>query len=1312
MPEDIVKTTGPTKASQPDKGGGATYKTPVFGIVKDNIDPTKAGRIKVFIGEPGAKDSDSDGGWLTVSYLSSYFGRVTPTAGQEGLGTYKENPSSYGQWQSPPDIGTKVLCIFVNGDPNFGFYIGGVPEPEALQMLPAIGSSDNVVTNEGEANSYGGATRLPVTNINTNDKKTADSTEFNEQARPVHSYTASIMSQQGILRDPIRGPISSSAAREAASRVGWGVSTPGRPIYEGGYDDESITKNLDQSKSQQLKVVARRGGHSIVMDDGDVIGRDQLIRIRTALGHQILMSDDGQTLMILHSNGQSYIELGKEGTVDIYSTNSINMRTQGDLNLHADQNVNIHASNALNIQGKTIHINSEETIKARAGTDINISALNNLTAGAGSTLAMAASGEASMAAGGAAYVNGSKVNLNSGACGTQPPAVPIIPINAQTDTLFDQAKGFLAAPAKLLSITSRAPAHAPWANAGQGVDVKTSLNASSELPPAPSTDVTKTNNAAADMAEKAPSPATVASVPATVPISNSVPSGTTTAVTAAAATTAATGPAAAAVKQGAAVVGNVAATVTKTASTIASTVNGAIADVQKVVGQAEAVVGSFAQTAKQLSDAGVVKPGAANMINAIASATGNIAQAMPASVFTGKSGAKSLTNFVQDVSAQTKAVVDVAKKAQNVLTQAGVMNGNEAPGAVAGIVTAATTVGVGETIDAVASVAGKVSSTAKSVAGLANNIVGGAAGAAVNEVAGKVTGAINTATNAVNTVNNIAGKVTGAADAINGAAGKATNALKAISSGNAAADLADKLSGLGGIKSALEQMGPNLTSLMDQAKGVAGSAYNAIKSKLKPLKAGVPQNLTKIAKEAAAEAGAISGALSDTVKTAKGAIDNITKAGGAIGDVTGKLSSLANTATGAVKSVTNAVNSVSDTVAGVTGEFNNIANKVGSISNSLSTTVGSVTSIANGISSTVGTATSVADGLTNLINDVSGAVNDVASTVEKNVTEINGMAGAAAALSSGQLTSLTSAAKQVQSGAGAAVSSQVASGISNFVGGVKTVANIVNNAAGARNTVPGATQLTGIIKETTTAVMNNVSSVTGTLTSLADNIDNVVGDVSGAINDVTGTINDVTGKINDVAGKLDKITGAADALNGKLKSLTDKAGGLSSLIKSGLPPGAAAELDSALSSLSAGFNNIKLPTIGFNTVDREEITSQIKSVLGDIKIPSPNLVGEIKQDVKDGLADTIGKIKEQKKKIDDKYKDWLKRNTEARDDLINKINTLPQGDPAIDAATEKLNALTKEGQGILAELKSNTEATTQATADLLAGTPGAALLNI
>ena len=358
---------------------------------------------------------------------------------------------------------------------------------------PAIGSSDNIVANEGEAMGLAGATRLPVTSINTNNKAQADSTNYLDAPKPVHSYTASIMSQQGIIRDPIRGPISSSASREAVSRVGWGVATPGRPIMEGGYNDENLPENLSSKNNAQLAVTARRGGHSIVMDDGDIVGRDQLIRIRTALGHQIMMSDDGQTLMILHSNGQSYVELGKEGTVDIFSTNSFNVRTQGDINFHADQHINFHASENMNIQAKNLHINTEEDFKMRSGQALQLYSVGNFTVKSLAGAAIKADGQASLASSGPTFINGAKINLNTGKSSIQPPKVPIITLITQTDTLHDEQKGFIAAPGKLLTVTTRTPAHYPWSNAGQGVDVKTTLDAVKSLPVTPSSGVQKAN---------------------------------------------------------------------------------------------------------------------------------------------------------------------------------------------------------------------------------------------------------------------------------------------------------------------------------------------------------------------------------------------------------------------------------------------------------------------------------------------------------------------------------------------------------------------------------------------------------------------------------------------------------------------------------------------------------------------------------------------------------------------------------------------------------------------------------------------------
>jgi hypothetical protein len=1056
-------------------------------------------------------------------------------------------------------------------------------------MVPAIGSSDNIIANSGEAESYGGAVRLPVTNINTNNADLANSPDYVSAPRPVHSYSASIMNQQGIIRDPIRGPISSSAQREAASRVGWGVSTPGRPIYEGGFDDESVASNLDASKSEQLRVVARRGGHSLVMDDGDIIGRDQLIRIRTALGHQILMSDDGQTLMILHSNGQSYIELGKEGTIDMYSTNSVNIRTQGDLNLHADNNINMHAMKDFSIQAKNFHVNTEEELRLRATTDIKAYAVSNFTVKAGSAVALASGGDSSMNAGGLAYVNGSKVNLNSGSASTQPQEVDIIPIVAQTDTLYDEKKGFMASPGKLLTIASRAPAHAPWANAGQGVDVKTDLNASSQLPAAPSAAAAATNAAAAPVAGTPVSPATAASAPTTPAVSGALDKNTTGAVLGTVAKSAAEGAAAAAVTQGAAIV-------------------------KSATGQATAAVGAFAQTATQLASSGVIKPGADTLVKGLVQSGSNIASSMASAVFTGQPGAQNLTSLVKNVSAQATSVVSNLQQAQTALTAVGALTGKEAPAQVAGLVNAAASVGLGPTVAAVKSIAGTVSNVA-GAAGAITGALSGATGAA---------GALNAAAG----VANAAGAITGAAA---GALAGATGALKAIGAGSAAANLATTgVGGLGGIAGALTAMGKSaqvgLTGLLDQAKGVAGSAFDAIKNSFKSLEAGVPQNLTAIAKTAASEAAEVAeqvdqttGSLLDAGKALAG-VAGVAGVASSVTGAIGSVSALASTAAGVVNTAGGALNSITGAVNTASSALGSVSNITGAVNNTVSGITGAVTSATNAVGSitnAVKTATTTVGGITAVtgaVNSAAAQSNNVAKSIAGAVNSVNAVAGAASTIAGvAGLKSLASAASQVQSGAAAATASTLASGLSNLPGGMKTVGAVLNNAAGAINIIPGAEKISGLIKDAQSAAMNGLA----------------------------------------------------------LPKLPDGVNALAGLAAAGLPAGAAAQLKSAISSLSSGTGgSIKLPTISFNTTDRGSITSQITSVLGDPKIPMPNLIGEISDKVK-SEAEKALKSGEEILKVNAEIRANTEKVLEARKAFYEAEASLPQGDPGIQAAFDK-----------------------------------------
>lgn len=699
MANNIFKPRGATSANKLGAGGAVVSPVPVFGVVKDNIDPIRSGRLRVYVSDMGGTDPDDSNSWVTVNYMTPFYGSTEATGDKTGYGTYKQNPISYGMWTSPPDVGTTVICLFVNGDPNYGYWIGCVPQPEALYMVPANGSSETAVLNQNEANSYGGAKKLPVTNINTNNDKINNSALFFNEPKPVNSYLAGVLAQQGLIRDTIRGTIGTSAQRESPSRVGWGVNTPGRPIYEGGFTDETIADAATgQGQQSNLKITSRRVGHSIVMDDGDLLGRDQLIRLRSSLGHQILMSDDGQTLFIIHANGQSYIELGKEGTIDMYSTNSVNIRTQGDLNLHADNNINMHAKKDFNFYGENINLNSDKKTNFRIGTDYNIQSLGKYTLKVGSGMSLASSGEASFASSAVTFVNGSKINLNTGSASLVPQEVKPLTTVAHTDTLHDKSKGWAAAPGTLLSITTRAPAHSPWSNANQGVDVKVDNSASANFPSAPSPAVAATNASVPSTPTAPVAPSVASTVPVTGAVSKAIGPNATNALVGAAATAAQVGPAAAAVKAGAGIV--------------------------QTAGGAVPAIGKMAQTPQQMEAAGVLKPGSAVLINSLVSSGKTIEQAMTPNLFTGKPGAENVAKYINNPTAQVQTQVANYQQAQTQLTQTGVITGNEADGQIAGLVNATASVGLATTVNYLKTASGGVSGTVIQGGGVINQMLG------------------------------------------------------------------------------------------------------------------------------------------------------------------------------------------------------------------------------------------------------------------------------------------------------------------------------------------------------------------------------------------------------------------------------------------------------------------------------------------------------------------------------------------------------------------------------------------------------------
>lgn len=962
MPENIEKTRGTIKAFKNDKGGAVTRNYPLIGVVKNNIDPTKNGRIQVYIADFGTTDPNDSKGWITVDYLSPYYGVTHPDGSKTGEGTYVSNPHSYGWWSTAPDIDTQVLCVFVNGDINFGYYIGCIPQAGLNHMIPAIGASSDAVLNSKEAQSYGGATRLPATEINQSNANLAGASDYNDAAKPVHSYQAAILNRQGLIRDPDRGPIGSTATRESPSRV-FGFSTPGRPIYDGGYNDTNVgDAAAANAPDAKFKVIGRRGGHTLVMDDGDLGGKDELFRLRSSSGHQILMNDTAKTIFIIHANGQSWIEMGKEGTIDMFSTNSVNVRTQGDINFHADRDINVNAKKKFNLKAEEINIESEKDTNVRTGTNFSHYVMGKYALKTDGVMTLASEGVASFLSKSTTYINGRIINLNTGT-GPQPDKVKALPVINHTDTFYDASKGFAAAPGTLPSITTRAPAHSPWANANMGVDIKVTPDASANLPAPPNSDVQAAN---ANIPSTPPKPVTAAvasTVPQTPAVGGAMNNSVSSAVVAQNAVNAATGPASDIVKSSA-------------GSGVVSLPNG-----EKV-----AAIGTLAQSPSQLVEAGYLKPGADVAINKAIENGMPIEKAMDTSLFTGKNGITSLQQFASNVTTQVSAQIDVMTNSLSKLTASGILTGNESATQMAGLVNTVTAVGLPAAVDFIKQTAGAVSglTSATAISSLVNTSVG-----AVNNVLNS-TGIANLASSTVDSVQNL------------------------MASGNFAANVGEQISSgissiAGSVSALTDKIGTNITASVNSIKGVTGAAFDAVVSSFPTLKANVPQNLAGIS-----EMPKYTPAFIQDPNTGEMIRNTNATALGLPGVVT-NIASVGATLSSAVSSVQSSIGSITSE----TSFSNALSTGLTGIPGGVAAT-GSIVNNAIGAFNAIPGTSSLQDAVNNAVGSISQSLNTVAGSVLGSSTALQQggglMSSVASSLSPDAAASLNSAIGSITSG--------------------------------------------------------------------------------------------------------------------------------------------------------------------------------------------------------------------------------------------------------------------------------------------------------
>ena len=506
----------PDWASRETTKGIKVDSGPYIGIIKNNADPSRQGRLQVWIPELGGKEA-SDANWYTVSYASPFFGS---TLGLPGSPDGNFGQQTYGFWAVPPDVNNRVLVTFVMGDASKGYWFACIPNIQTQQMVPAVGRPANnknidIPTSFGKDRGIPSTIEevyLPASEVNLESSTKDKHPTYLNLNRQVLTHQANIVVQQGLETDPIRGTVTSSSQRETPSQV-VGLSSPGRTSPDTATDFSRAQLNalIKQGKdgltlNTLQSFPFRKGGHSFVMDDGDIYGDSQLVRLRSAGGHQILMNDTANVIYISNSLGTNWVELTPDGSINIYSGNSVNIRSEMDLNFHADGNVNMHAGDTIRMYaGSTIHSQTKTqltkaddlyninagVVGIKSGGNMDLQSLNGSWQTAGLTnfnferlhvrttketvINSATNAGTGTVSGwntntGELWVKGSKVYLNTAGKvpitpdSPTPPAInPDLLLYKQQGVNFDNTtKRWKKEAGKFESVAPFAPTHEPW----------------------------------------------------------------------------------------------------------------------------------------------------------------------------------------------------------------------------------------------------------------------------------------------------------------------------------------------------------------------------------------------------------------------------------------------------------------------------------------------------------------------------------------------------------------------------------------------------------------------------------------------------------------------------------------------------------------------------------------------------------------------------------------------------------------------------------------------------------------------------------
>ena len=332
-----------------------TYNNTTTGVIVDTNDPQGRGRIRVYSPELGDVPGTLVENIPWCRYMSPFGGIVSSEKMGRGPNDKSTTKGSvaYGFW-AIPKVGSIAVITCLNGDPNRRIYMGCLPPDNAEHTMP---HGRFIEGDEGPLSSE----EQPIQPLYDNIKKA-----FGED-RSKHEYKSRAIDPgiTGLSQDYIDAKLTKS--KKPDIRSGYKQS---RMLPDNQYND------TDKNYENQIYAWTTPGFHSISMDDSKDNCR---IRIRSSCGHQIIMDDTNERIYINTSEGNSWIELDQNGTIDIYSKKTFSISSDEDINFHAKKSIRLNAND--------IHINADNNLLLTSSNRLDVTS-NNITVNAKNKLSI------------------------------------------------------------------------------------------------------------------------------------------------------------------------------------------------------------------------------------------------------------------------------------------------------------------------------------------------------------------------------------------------------------------------------------------------------------------------------------------------------------------------------------------------------------------------------------------------------------------------------------------------------------------------------------------------------------------------------------------------------------------------------------------------------------------------------------------------------------------------------------------------------------------------------------------------------------